>query len=392
MKRKILVLFTSEFPNTTGGRETALYNLIKHVSLDEIDWKIISYRNSKKPVFQLPESIDLVTVRTNFIRKRWLWSLSYPFSIFLLFFKFLRMGKAIIKNEKIDYILIFGCGLIESCSLYLRSKFKIPIIISYRTNYKEEVRSNPIMRSFYKCLKRLEIKMINKASIIFANGRDTQKQIENINPCKSVTLLYNGVSVNNLKEYDSDKFLFLKSTCKFTIVSLASLRSLKGIDHVLKALSILDKSILGRIQLIIAGKGSDHNLKELVRKLYLEDNVKFLGEIEHKLIPSLLLYCDLSIFPGLNGVGLSHACLESLAAGVPIVAYNYADFSRVVVNGKTGLLVEKGNYESLAAAIKKIATNKIKFDKRDLLSMASQFEWSVISTTFLSTIEEMENI
>jgi len=387
MKQKILVLFTSDFPNTTGGRETALYNLMKNISKDEIDWRIIAYENNLKQIFKLSKEAELFKVKTNFIRKKWLWTLSYPFSTVILFFRFLRKSIQIIKKEKIDYILVFGCGVIESCVLTLNKKYNIPFIISYRTNFKEEIKSNVIMRLFYKNFAIIEEKMIRQASIIFANGRDSKQHISQISPNKQIKLLYNGVSIAKYKKIKRIEFSFLNSSKKFTIISLASLRILKGINHLIQAISILDNDIQKKIRVIIVGKGSNVKLKELTKKLGLEDVIAFPGEIEHKLIPNILEYCDLSVFPGLNGVGLSHACLESLAAGVPIAAYDYADFSRVVIDGKTGLLIKKGDYNALSEAIRKIVTHEIKFTKNNCINMASKYDWSIISETFLSTIK-----
>jgi glycosyltransferase involved in cell wall biosynthesis len=55
--------------------------------------------------------------------------------------------------------------------------------------------------------------------------------------------------------------------------------------------------------------------------------------------------------------GIPNVCVESMAMGVPVVATRVSAIPELIENGKTGLLVEPGNPESLADAMIKALTD-----------------------------------
>jgi glycosyltransferase involved in cell wall biosynthesis len=67
-------------------------------------------------------------------------------------------------------------------------------------------------------------------------------------------------------------------------------------------------------------------------------------------IPALLAELDVLVLPSLwEGFGL--VLLEAMAAGRPVVASRVGPIPEVVLHGETGLLVEPGEPEPLAAAL-----------------------------------------
>ncbi len=91
----------------------------------------------------------------------------------------------------------------------------------------------------------------------------------------------------------------------------------------------------------------DH-LKRLVAALGLQDRVLFTGFRMD--VPQLLRALTVSVLPSL-GEGLSNALLESMAAGVPVVATTAGGNPEIVEDGVTGLLVPPADAAALASAI-----------------------------------------
>ncbi|MBC8501119.1 MAG: glycosyltransferase family 4 protein [Nanoarchaeota archaeon] len=60
---------------------------------------------------------------------------------------------------------------------------------------------------------------------------------------------------------------------------------------------------------------------------------------------------DVMVFPSYSE-GLGLISIEAMSMGVPVVAYNSGGIPDVVLNNKTGLLVEKGNTDELANSLK----------------------------------------
>ena len=82
--------------------------------------------------------------------------------------------------------------------------------------------------------------------------------------------------------------------------------------------------------------------------LGLGHRVRFLGE-RHD-IPAVLASTDISVLPSASE-SLSNAILESMAAGVPVIAADVGGNSEVVRDGETGLLFTLGNEDKFAEAM-----------------------------------------
>src|SRR5262249_11381808 len=111
-------------------------------------------------------------------------------------------------------------------------------------------------------------------------------------------------------------------------------------------------------RLEIAGSGpEEHRLKGLVAVLGLSTDVSFLGPVfgEDKL--ALLAGADAFLFAS-YAEGLPYAILESMAAGVPVVATRVGAVPDVVDDGVHGLLIPPRDAEAVAAAVAKLCEDR----------------------------------
>lgn len=108
-------------------------------------------------------------------------------------------------------------------------------------------------------------------------------------------------------------------------------------------------SVFPKTRFVLIGDGRQRpKLEQQVRDVGLQENFLFLGR--RKDVPELLACCDLSVLPS-TAEGLPNAVLESLAAGVPVVATRVGGTVEIIEDRVSGLLVPPRDPEALADRI-----------------------------------------
>jgi L-malate glycosyltransferase len=103
------------------------------------------------------------------------------------------------------------------------------------------------------------------------------------------------------------------------------------------------------LELVLVGDGPLRpSLERLAEQCCLGGRVRFLGD--RRDIPAVLAALDVSVVPSFSE-SLSNAIVESMAAGVPVVATRVGGNPEVVRHGETGLLVPVDDEEALVGAI-----------------------------------------
>ena len=109
-----------------------------------------------------------------------------------------------------------------------------------------------------------------------------------------------------------------------------------------------------QLQFVLIGDGPLRpGLERLLQELALGDRVVFLGE-RHD-VPAVLAALDISVLPSASE-SLSNVILESMAAGVPVVASDVGGSPELVENEKTGLLFSSENEDEFRAALEALLT------------------------------------
>jgi glycosyltransferase involved in cell wall biosynthesis len=141
----------------------------------------------------------------------------------------------------------------------------------------------------------------------------------------------------------------------FMILSTGRLAEQKGLEYLIRAAALLRRG-MPAARIVLAGDGPlGRELAELVASLGLEDAVALLGHRSD--IGDLLAASDLVVLPSL-WEGLSISLLEAMAAARPVVTTSIGSNREVTNDGEAAVLVPPKDPESLAAAIRSIATDE----------------------------------
>ncbi|WP_207173717.1 glycosyltransferase family 4 protein [Halochromatium glycolicum] len=132
----------------------------------------------------------------------------------------------------------------------------------------------------------------------------------------------------------------------FVIACIAGFRPEKGHRFLIQALAGLPEDCY----LLLAGDGETRSLIEgAVSRAGLGDRVHFLGIVAD--VWPVLAAADVSVLASTAVETFSIAMLESMAAGLPMVASRIGGMEEAVTDGETGLLLPPGNTAALRDAL-----------------------------------------
>lgn len=108
----------------------------------------------------------------------------------------------------------------------------------------------------------------------------------------------------------------------FSIVFIGRLMPRKGVDKLIRALSLLPEEIKDKVKLTVVGDGhSKDELFKLTESLGLSSIIYFAGF--SKAIGSFLSHADLFILPSEGGEGLPISVMEAMSAKVAVMISNF---------------------------------------------------------------------
>lgn len=129
----------------------------------------------------------------------------------------------------------------------------------------------------------------------------------------------------------------------------------KGIDVLIEAMARLTDL---DIRLTIDGVGNAKTVMPLMarcRSLDIADRVMWPGHSDN--IYADIARADIGVLPSVQPESFGLTVLEFMSQGVPVVASNAGGPAEIITDGTDGLLVRPGDADSLAAAVRLLATD-----------------------------------
>ncbi len=149
--------------------------------------------------------------------------------------------------------------------------------------------------------------------------------------------IYNGVAVESFPFSDThDNYLFFAGR----------LHENKGVHEAILAARAANE------QLLIAGTPSEGPYWETKIKPYLNSKIKYIGMIDRSELPKYYQKAKATLVPVKWEEPFGLVIIESMACGTPVIAFRRGSIPELIVDGKTGFIVE--TIEEMVEAIKKI--------------------------------------
>lgn len=309
---------------------------------------------------------------------------------FFIFFQILAIKK-IVKKEKID--LIHAHWLLPQglAAVLYKKIFNKNIKIICTTH------GSDIFSLNNKYLNFLKGYLLKKIDIITAVSNTLKEKIIDlkINPLK-IYVIYNAIDPNFFNSGSYNKIRELKkkyAIFSFCLLFIGRLIKNKGIKYLIEAMPMVLVKF-PETKLLIVGDGEEsYFLKKIVKKLNLQNNISFLGKINHNRLSPFYIMSDILINPSLSE-GFSLVLIEALVCGTAVIATNVGGISDIIKNNQTGLLIPPADTEAIAKTIIDLLSNKY---KRYLLAkngrnfVLQNFNWKKITKDYIFIYNKLLN-
>lgn len=281
------------------------------------------------------------------------------FHIQLFSEKFFSTGwsvKKALDEEKPSVIVSGGFSLPSIFACNYARKHNIPFLIySGETNLQSQRRHLSWLR------KQQRKYLLSRCAAYIAYGAEAKAFL--ISSGANETKVF--VAINSI---DTEQFrlMLLKAkngnkkllSAQPKMLFVGNLQKLKGLEHVLSALRIVQHEYKISLSFDIVGDGPDSNrLRWLANKFIIKDML-FWGSKSYEEVAPFYAQSDFFVFPSLYDIyGL--VMVEAAAAGLPIIASKFAGGTvDVVQDGKNGYVIDPTNIEEFAARIKELCENR----------------------------------
>lgn len=258
--------------------------------------------------------------------------------------------RTLISENKIDVVHSHNWGLYLDCILSVIISKDVKLVHTVHGPYIPY--GNSLMSFIKKYIRKtLEVLLTYRVCKIITVSNLLSPYVNKhllIHQNKIITIK-NGI--NNI-EPKSEKYIDNGLTKFITVGRLTDIKNQKMMIEAFSQSLGENKKLF--LEIIGDGELRDE-LEEQVKRLRIEDSVKFLGYRND--IEQLVNKSDIFILSS-NYEGISISVLEAMRSSLPIISTDVGGVSETVKDGINGILVEKNNTQEMSDAILKLSNNK----------------------------------
>lgn len=381
-KLRILIISDEFIQKSCGGAGVYISELSKALSRFNLELHLL-----------VPSSKNIDTIKNNFYFHEVHVSNKMGFKALSWRNKMPKKIKNIIKEYNINILHYntLNCAMIKE---------KLPIITTIHHPIMAEFFDINFIEKIFGLLNvYFEMILLKKSNRIISVSPMTKKLLleQNYKLKNRIFLISEGVDTDRFKPRDFKiKKIYNIKKNELVLFFPGGVRAKrKGAETAFKAFKKL-KSNNVEFKCIISGKnrefGWDEELKLLISKYKLSDNLILVGELDYNDLPKYYSASDIVIFPSLfEGFGIP--ILESMSCGKALIASRTGAAEDIIKDGEDGLLFKVGDYLNLFKKIKLLVENNNKRIEigENARKKALQYSWDKIANEYLKVYEEVLN-
>jgi glycosyltransferase involved in cell wall biosynthesis len=366
-----LLMLNFEFPPIGGGAANAHYYLLKKFTGNE-DLTIDVLTSAPEPGFYeevFSENINIYKVglhKKNLHYWRKIEVIEWLFKAGFHYRKMLRRN---------NYDLVHAFFGFPTGRLCYKTADKLPYIISLRGS--DVPGYNIRLGLDYKLTAGLFRRIWSSAAAVVANSSGLRNLALEFMPSLDIEIIPNGIDTENF--YPAQTQHHRKP---MKLLTVSRLIERKRIDLLIEAVSLAKDAGLD-VCLNIAGEGNlGGELRKLSQELNVSESIFFLGRIPSEKMPQIYREHDVFVMSSAHE-GMSNAMLEAMASGLPIITTECEGVEELITDN--GIVTERADAESLAAALKKLIQSVKSFKRMSTASRvkAETLSWNIVAQQYI---------
>lgn len=266
------------------------------------------------------------------------------------------------RSESIEYDIIHSHYWLSGIvAIELSRRWNAPHIATFHTLARTKQRARAGERESTERASA-EQRIIDSAKALVVSTRIEQDDISKLYEVNGarIEVIPPGVDTTLFSPTDAHAARHeLNLPDKRTILYVGRIEPLKGLDILLRAVSLLREEEENHL-LIVGGSAEKdaeiERLKALGANLGINDTVTFVGAVNQERLPAYYNAADIFVLPSwYESFGL--AALESMSCGTPVVVSRVGGLTTFIEHGKTGYLIPWRCPEAFAGSLETLLEN-----------------------------------
>ena len=302
-------------------------------------------------------------------------------------------------QNNINYDIIHShYWLSGQVGIVLSERWNIPHITTFHTlaRTKLQARIGEIEPEIRELTESRITQMVDLIVVSTSEEKRTLSRIYGIQPDR-IEVVTAGVDLDRFQPLDKD---LARNTLGISeskiILSVGRIDPLKGVDILIKAISMMDNTTDTKV-LIVGGESESgdelNKLIELSNRLKINDVLRFEGIVSQDVLPIYYSASDIFVMPSYyESFGL--VALEAMACGVPVVASRVGGLRSLINQGGNGYLIPWVCPEPFSEKLEILLCNEVlrKNMARASISTAKNLDWNNTANKLSSIYSSLTGI
>lgn len=309
-------------------------------------------------------------------------------------------------HENFDVIIsMYHPTHMATVSAYLLSHIlKLPLVVKIHDFIIEATVPQTLRRMYNIVLGRVNVRVLKGGSAILVQSWELMEVVKKLAGIdeKRLKIFPNGVDTSlfrpGIRSERLRKELGLEG--KTILLFIGALHRGRHPELLIKALPNIVKEIK-HLKLLFVGEGPEKSrLLSLAKHRGVSDLVKFVGSIEHSMVPEFMSLADVNVGPfSVTYHPTMYGCtpltvLEAMACEKPVIVSRGAVSESLVIDGYNGILFEPGDVHGLSSAVINLIEDEhfSRFIGRNARSHVEKvFSWDVLIARLENLLNSLVN-